>query len=263
MPRPVLEARGVTVRFGHEDVVQDVSLAIEAGDSVGIVGPNGAGKSTLLRAMLGLVPLRAGEVRLFGQALRGFREWPRLGYVPQHVVQTDARLFPATAYEVVLLGRVGRRGLLGRLSARDREQARRALRTVGMDLHADRRLGELSGGQLQRVFLAKALASEPELLVLDEPTTGVDPAARQAFYELLDCLNHEDGLTVVHVSHDTPALLVSAHRIVAINHKVLYDGPPEDLAARGGLPAIYDLAITHAHDHPQDHPREGFHAARP
>ena len=254
----MFEARDICVRYGEENVLEDVSLVLAEGEFVGIVGPNGGGKSTLLRALLGLVPVHCGEVRVYGEDLRRFRDRSRIGYVPQHVITQDLRLFPATAFEVALLGRVAKRGLLRRFTSEDKERARAALRTVGMDVHADRRLGELSGGQRQRVFLAKALASEPDVLLLDEPTTGVDPAARQSFFELLDCLNHDDGKTVVLVSHDTQAIALSAHRLLAVNRRLVFDGPPGQLDAHGGFHTVYDMALTHDHDHPGD-----ARAARP
>lgn len=251
MAKPVLEARGVCVRYGDEDVVEDATFTVEAGEFVGIVGPNGGGKSTLLRALLGLVPVHAGELRVWGEEPRRFRAWERLGYVPQHAVHLDVRNFPATVFEVALLGRAARRGAFRRFTAEDKARAREALRRVGMDAQADRRIGELSGGQRQRAFLAKALAGEPELLLLDEPTTGVDPAARQGFLGLLDHLNHEEHVTVVLVSHDTPSLLLSAHRILALNKRLVYDGPPGGLEA--GLGPVYDLALTHVHGKDEDH----------
>lgn len=253
MPKAIVEAAGVCVRYGADNVVEDATFALQPGEFVGVVGPNGGGKSTLLKAVLGLAPVHCGELRLFGEDPRHFHQWARVGYVPQHAVHLDVRNFPATAFEVVLLGRAARRGVLHRFTAEDKAQARAALRRVGMDAHADRRIGELSGGQRQRVFLAKALAGQPELLVLDEPTTGVDPAARQSFLDLLDHLNHEDGVTVVLVSHDTPSLLLSAHRILALNRRLIYDGPPAGLEASGGMGTVYDLALTHVHQEGEDH----------
>jgi zinc transport system ATP-binding protein len=256
--KPPVEAEGVCVRYAHDNVVEDATFTIGAGEFVGIVGPNGGGKSTLLKALLGLVPVHCGAIRLWGDTPTEVRDRARIGYVPQHTMHADQRGFPATTFEVALLGRAPNRGLLRRFTAEDREAARAALRAVGMDQHADRRIGELSGGQRQRVFLAKALAGKPDLLLLDEPTTGVDPAARQSFLDLLDHLNHEDGVTVVLVSHDTPTLLLSAHRVLALNRRLVYDGPPAGLEAAGGHSLVYDLALSHAHG-----PEEGPHAPGP
>ncbi len=240
----VVSVRDVCVKYGSNAVLDHVNVEIPEGDFVGIVGPNGSGKSSLLKTMLGLVAPHCGEARLFGTPVKRFREWPRVGYVPQNVVHVDAQL-PATAFEVALLGRVGRRGLLRRLTKEDRAATMQAMREVGVDHLVDRRIGTLSGGQRQRVFLAKALAQEPDVLILDEPTTGVDPRAREEFFHLLDHLNHDHGMTLVLVSHDTQAITLSAHRLVAINRTVVFDGTPEEFEASGGFGAAYDIHLHH------------------
>jgi len=241
---PVIDAVDVCVRYGGTHVLDHVALRVDPGDFVGIVGPNGGGKSTLLRAVLGLVPTTCGEVRLFGQPLSAFRDHERIAYVPQNVVHVDAR-FPVTAFEVALMGRTARRGLLRGFGGADRERARAAMREVGVEALADRPIGHLSGGERQRVFLAKALASEPEVLILDEPTTGVDASAREEFYRLLDRLNHERGMTLVLVSHDTQAIALTAHRLVAVNRAIVFDGTPQDFEASGGFGAAYDIHLHH------------------
>ena len=242
---PVVDVEDVCVRYGEMQVLDHVSLQVRAGDFVGIVGPNGGGKSTLLKAALGLVPTTCGEARIFGTPAAKFRAFDRIGYVPQNVVHVDAR-FPTTAFEVVLLGRVGRRGLFHRLTSEDRRTARRAMEEVGVANLEDRMIGTLSGGQRQRVFLAKALAAEPELLILDEPTTGVDPRARESFYKLLDHLNHDHHMTLLLVSHDTQAVAMCCHRLVAVNRSIVFDGPPQAFEAQGGFGAAYDIHVHHA-----------------
>lgn len=234
----------VCVRFGSAQVLDHVTLDIKKGEFVGIVGPNGGGKSTLLKAALGLVRTNCGESRLFGTSAERFHDWGRIGYVPQNVVHVDAR-FPATAFEVAMLGRVGPRGLFRRIREEDREKTREAMREVGVEHLADRLIGTLSGGQRQRVFLAKALASEPELLILDEPTTGVDPQAREEFYKLLDHLNHDHDMTLLLVSHDTQAIALSAHRLVAVNRTVVFDGDPHRFEEEGGFANAYDIHLHH------------------
>ena len=237
----------VCVSYGDVRVLDHANLEVKRGDFVGIVGPNGGGKSTLLKAALGLVPTTCGGSRLFGTPVKRFREFERVGYVPQNAVHVDPR-FPATALEVALLGRVGRRGVLRRMRQEDRDATRRAMAEVGVEHLADRRIGTLSGGERQRVFLAKALASEPELLILDEPTTGVDPRARESFYHLLDHLNHDHGLTTVLVSHDTQALAMVVHRLVAVNRAIVFDGPPAEFEKQGGYGAAYDIHLHHGGD---------------
>lgn len=245
----VLGLADVCARYGETQVLDHVNLDVRAGEFVGIVGPNGGGKSTLLRAALGLVPTTCGEARLFGVPSRRFSEFERIGYVPQNAVHVDPR-FPATAFEVVMLGRVGRRGLLRRFTSEDRSFARHAMEEVGVADLEDRLIGELSGGQRQRVFLAKALAAEPELLILDEPTTGVDPKARESFYKLLDHLNHDHHMTLVLVSHDTQAIAMVSHRLVAVNRAIVYDGPPHAFEAEGGFGRAYDIHLHHGEVEP-------------
>ena len=241
---PVIQVRDVCVQYGDVSVLDHVALDIRHGEFVGIVGPNGGGKSTLLKAALGLVPTSCGETLLFGRHPGGAHAFERVAYVPQNAVHVDPR-FPATALEVALLGRVGRRGLLRRLTAADRAATLEAMREVGVDALADRRIGALSGGERQRVFLAKAIAAEPELLILDEPTTGVDPRAREEFYRLLDHLNHDHDMTIVLVSHDTQALALVVHRLVAVNRAVVFDGAPQQFEAQGGFGAAYDIHMHH------------------
>ncbi len=244
MMAAVASLRGVCATYGPTRVLDHVDLTVNAGEFVGIVGPNGGGKSTLLKVMLGILPATCGDAELFGEDVRRFRAHARLGYVPQNVVHVDPR-FPVTAFEVALLGRTARRGTFRRFREDDRRATRLAMQDVGVASLADRRIGELSGGQRQRVFLAKALAGEPDLLILDEPTTGVDPHAREEFYRLLDRLNHERGITLVLVSHDTQAIALSAHRLVAVNRTIVFDGPPDAFEARGGFAAAYDLHLHH------------------
>lgn len=216
--------RGLCVDYGEQRALEDATLDIAPGEFVGIVGPNGAGKTTMLKAAVGLVRASRGEVALYGEPLARFRDWARVGYVPQNASHVDAR-FPATALEVARLGRVARRGLLRALTGEDRRKALAAMEEVGVADLADRMIGTLSGGQRQRVLLAKALAGDPDMLLLDEPTTGIDPDARASFYQLLDHLNHDHDMTIVLVSHDTEAIARSAHRIVAVNHRIVFDGP--------------------------------------
>jgi zinc transport system ATP-binding protein len=245
-PAPI-EVRDLCVSYGGDELaLESASLTIEAGDFVGIVGPNGSGKTTLLNAILGIVRATHGTVHLYGSPLPRFCDWPRVGYVPQNASQIDAR-FPATALEVALLGRVARRGLGRWLSAADREKARKAMGEVGVADLAGRLIGNLSGGQRQRVLLAKALAGDPDLLILDEPTTGVDAESRASFYELLDHLNHDHGLTVVLVSHDTGAIAGSAHRIVAVNRRIMFDGPADRFAVQEHT-LVGRVTLRHATD---------------
>ena len=246
---PIAELEHVCVDFGGERVLDEVSLRIGPGDFVGIIGPNGAGKTTLVRVLVGLVRPRCGHVRLFGTELREFRQWHRVGYVPQRPATVDLR-FPATALEVVLSGRTGMRGVGRPFRPEDREAAVWALEVVGMADLRDRPIGRLSAGQVQRVLIARALASRPDLLLLDEPTVGVDVDAQDRFYGLLRRLNREMGTTLVLVSHDVSVVAGEVTHLACLNRRLVFHGSPRDAMACGALAALYradSLVVAHHH----------------
>ncbi|MES2153773.1 MAG: ABC transporter ATP-binding protein [bacterium] len=224
-PGIVLDVDDVCVQLGNTNVLQDVTFQVRAGEFVGVAGPNGGGKSTLLRAIVGLVPTCCGTIRLFGERGAPIATRRRTAYLAQNEAHVDP-LFPATAMEVAMLGRVAKRGLLRGLGAADRRAALQSLEDVGVAHLKDRLIGSLSGGQRQRVLLAKALAGDPELLLLDEPTTGVDPKARDDFHHLLADLNQRRGITVLLVSHDTDFLAHVAHRVLVVDRGIHFDGDP-------------------------------------
>lgn len=223
----IIEVDSVSFSYGGgEDVLREVTLSIHQGDYVGLVGPNGAGKTTLLRIMLGLLEPPKGAVRLFGTAIGEFRDWSRIGYVPQKATSFDVN-FPATVREVVLMGRYAKRGLFRRTTAEDRSRVVSALDAVDMNEYRDRLIGDLSGGQQQRVFIARALVSRPEVLFLDEPTTGIDQNAQDEFYALLQKLNRQFGLTIVLVSHDSDRIVREVMHIVCVNRTLTCYMTPE------------------------------------
>ena len=216
----------VTVTYGRTVALENVTLHVGRGEFVGVVGPNGSGKTTLLRSVLGLVRPVQGEVRVFGtpvQAMGSLRH--RIGYVPQQA-SVDGR-FPVHVFDVVMMGRYGEIGLLRRPGQADRAATWRALERVGMHNLAERQIGQLSGGQRQRVCVARALAVEPELLLLDEPATGVDPGAKGSLYELLNDL-HEDGMTILLASHDVAVVSQFVDQVACINRHLVTHGRPEE-----------------------------------
>ncbi len=215
---PVVELKGVTFGYPPEQAIQpvleDVSLRIEPNEFLGIIGPNGGGKTTLLRIILGLLAPQAGSVAVFGRPPAEVRA--RIGYVPQHA-RIDPRV-PATVLDVVLTGRLGRSSWGFRYGRRQAEIARQALAQMEMEAFADRTIGTLSGGQRQRVLIARALAADAQLLLLDEPTAGVDPHMERGLTDLLHRLN--ERLPIVIVSHDVS--FVSAHlkRVACLNRRL-------------------------------------------
>jgi zinc transport system ATP-binding protein len=227
MPLAV-ELRGVQFSYGTEPpVLQHVDLAVAPGEFVAIAGPNGGGKSTLVRVILGLEQPDAGEAFLFGEPANRFSRRSTLGYLAQRAqLGVDA---PTTVREVVTAGRIAVSGLLGPLRRRDRAIVDESIDRVGLSAFADRPLQRLSGGQQQRAYIAKALASEPSLLVLDEPTTGVDVEAQEALAGLLDRLHRELDVTVLYVSHEFGSVERFVERLVLVRGSIVFDGPPREL----------------------------------
>ena len=220
---PVVDLTGVSFGYAATPVIEDVSLTVDPGEYVAVVGPNGSGKSTLMRLLLGLLDPDAGTAHLFGERADRFDDGERIGYVAQGA--SAAKGMPITVREVVKMGRFPHVGI-GRLSSDDRTIVDDALATVGMSAFADRRITQLSGGQRQRAFIARALASEADLLVLDEPTVGVDAESVDAFYDLLAALNAR-GITVLLIEHDLGAVVEHADRVVCLNRDVHFDGPTD------------------------------------
>lgn len=246
--RAIAVLDGVSYDVEGTRVLDRVTLRIDAGDFLGIIGPNGSGKTTLLRVLLGLLPPSSGSVTLFGTDIRRFRQWQRVGYVPQRPV-VEPR-FPASVFEVVMSGCSARTGLGRRYGSAEREAAQRALETVGMAAVRDRRIGRLSPGQQQRVFIARALVHRPELLILDEPTVGVDVDAQEQFYALLHRLNRELGATLVLVSHDISVVAQEVTRLACLNRSLVFHGDPGEAISSGALERLYRSAsrvVTHRH----------------
>lgn len=225
----VVTLADVWVSYDSMHALEAVSLTIKQNDFLGIIGPNGGGKSTLLKVILGLIGPSRGKVTVLGNAPRNSRQF--VGYVPQH--GTFERDFPINVRDVVLMGRLHRAGIFRRFRNADREAATDALRSVGMSEYADRQIGKLSGGEQQRVLVARALTVQPKLLLLDEPTASVDATAQSEFYELLAELKQR--ITIVLVSHDLSAVSVYVDKIACLNRRLFYHNskeiPPDELEA--------------------------------
>ncbi|MFF5178078.1 metal ABC transporter ATP-binding protein [Micromonospora sp. NPDC000316] len=247
MSAPVITVEHAAVGYDGRPVLRDVSLTVTAGEVVAVLGANGSGKSTLIRAVLGLVPLGTGSITLFDQPLRRFRQWQRIGYVPQRLGAGGG--VPATVREVVASGRLARRGLLRPPGGADRVAVDDALRAVGLADRAADPVATLSGGQQQRTLIARALAGRPELLILDEPTAGVDAASQEAFAGALrDFVS--DGGTVLLVAHELGPLRPVISRAVVVHEGgICHDGPVPDPAGHHAEPDH-----DHVHPHGPDEP---------
>lgn len=222
---PAVLLEQVWVTYNHRPALEDINLVIPPGRYVGILGPNGAGKSTLLKVVLGLIPPSRGEVRVFGEPPARLRKQGQLlGYLPQRPLSQPH--FPVTVLDVVLMGRYGRIGLGRRPGPRDREAALAQLRRLGIAHLAERPIGALSGGEQQRVFIARALAMEPRLLVMDEPTISLDACAQDDLFEMVYDLKKELDLTVLVVSHDIGAVARHVEEVVCLNRRLYVHEPP-------------------------------------
>jgi zinc/manganese transport system ATP-binding protein/zinc transport system ATP-binding protein len=237
--RPLVQFRGVTCGYVGTPALTDVNLSIMAGDFVGLVGPSGAGKTTLLRSILAAVDVYAGQIVVDGQPVD--RRRPRAGYVPQ--LETIDWNFPVTVEQVVLMGRATS-GLLPWNRKEDIERAHSVMQRLGIAHLARRHIRALSGGQQQRAFLGRALVSNPKLLLLDEPTAGVDIKTRDDVLHLLDELNHE-GVTVIMTTHELNAVAAHLPWVVCVRGRVVAEGPPSRVYTPEILRATYgaDMAV--------------------
>lgn len=227
----VLTAEAVSFGYGPEPVVVDVTFRLRAGEFVALAGPNGSGKSTLLRVLLGLLRPRSGTVTCFGTDPRRLTDRGRIGYVPQRSVLAPD--LPATVEEVVAAGRLARQRWWRPRGRADDAAIDHAIESVALAGLRRARVSALSGGQQQRVLIAKALAGEPDLLILDEPVAGVDAQSQRLFRDSLVHLVHEHGAAVLLVSHELGAVADDLDRVILMRRRVLFDGPPGELAARG------------------------------
>lgn len=223
----ILDVQRMTVRYDQTEAVKDVSFKIEKGDFIGLAGPNGAGKSTIAKALLGLVPVASGKILLFGKAQKSFKQYAKIGYLPQKLAGLNP-LFPASVEEVVALGLLsGKRGLKT-ITASDRTRVAEMLDRLKIAPLKDRMISELSGGQQQRVLLARALVSNPELLIFDEPSTALDPESRDQFFEIVQEMNKKHGVTVMLITHDTGYIGKYANKLLYVDRSVVFFGPLTD-----------------------------------
>ncbi|WP_066293399.1 metal ABC transporter ATP-binding protein [Bacillus sp. FJAT-29937] len=251
--KPIININQLSYRYEKENVLEDINLSINKGAFLGIVGPNGSGKSTLLKLILGLLKTQKGEIQLFGQDISKFKDWHKIGFVSQKANSFNTG-FPATVYEVVASGLTKKLGLFKIMKMEHKQKVIKAIDSVGLLPFLKRNIGELSGGQQQRVFIARALVSNPKLMILDEPTVGVDAQNVQSFYEMLDNLNKELGITLLLVTHDIGVISDKVTHVACLNKHLHFHGETNEFEQlkMEEMSDFYghDIHIlTHNHDH--------------
>jgi zinc transport system ATP-binding protein len=253
MMQPIIEIKNVNFTYERQRVLEDINMTIEQGSFVGLVGPNGSGKTTLLKCLLGLLKPQQGEIKLFGQPIQKFKNWHEIGFVSQKANSFNTG-FPASVYEVVSSGLTSKLGLFKFMSQQDRQNVVQAIDAVGLNKFSKRNIGELSGGQQQRAFIARAIVSNPKLLILDEPTVGVDTQTVQNFYEMLMHLNRDLGITLILVTHDVGTITDKVSHVACINKHLHFHGNAKEfeMLKDEDVSDIYGHSLhvlTHEHSH--------------
>ncbi|MEQ6378087.1 metal ABC transporter ATP-binding protein [Bacillaceae bacterium S4-13-56] len=243
MSDPILSIQDVSFVYEQKPVLESINFEIQRGSFVGLVGPNGSGKTTLIKLILGLLRPQTGSIQLFQTPIQKFHDWSKMGFVSQKANSFNAG-FPATVSEVVSTGLTAKIGYFRFFSKQDKEKVKQALNQVEMLDYLNQNIGNLSGGQQQRVFIARALVSDPELLILDEPTVGVDQEHVQKFYHLLAELNKKRGITLLLVTHDIGTVTSYVSQIACLNKSLQFHGDPESFAA------LSDQEVSDLYGHP-------------
>ena len=240
----IIEVNDLTFAYNGESILKRIDFSIESGDFVSLIGSNGAGKSTLIKLILGELSPREGSIRVLGINPREYKEWHRVGYVPQRGLQSVSN-FPASAEEIVQANLFSQIGLLRFPKKEHRLKTHKALELVGMSKYSNELIGNLSGGQQQRVLLARALVNDPGILILDEPTTGVDDSTVESFYKLLKELNQQSGITIFIVTHDIDRVSKFVSRTFCLEKGTLVELSKDEV--------LHEL--THKHKHPTIKPK--------
>jgi len=249
---PIFEVKNLSFKVREQVILENISFEIFSGEYIAIIGPNGGGKTTLIRLLLNLDKYSSGEIKIFGKKFKDFKEWYKIGYVPQRATLVDEN-FPGTVEDIVKMGRVAKRGFLSGISSEDREKVNDAMLKMDILDLKDRMVGTLSGGQRQRVMIARALASSPKILILDEPNTGVDMVSQQRFYTLLSKLNKEENITILFITHDIGVIADDIGRLFTINRKATICNDPKKVLS---CDEVSDLYGIHAHalsNHKHEH----------
>ncbi|NPA59109.1 MAG: metal ABC transporter ATP-binding protein [Epsilonproteobacteria bacterium] len=249
---PIFSVKNISFNVRGQSILSDISFDISTSEYIAIIGPNGGGKTTLIRILLGLEEPTSGEVKIFDTKLKNFKKWHKIGYVPQRATLIDES-FPASVQDVVNMGRTSQRKLFSFMSQEDKKCVLDAM--LKMDVYdlKDKMVGTLSGGQRQRVMIARALASKPEILILDEPNTGVDMASQRKFYALLKELNTQEGITIVFITHDIGVIADDIARLFTINQKAIICNNPKEALSCEEMSELYGIEAHLLHNHKHEH----------
>lgn len=248
---PIVSVSDLTVCYNSTCVFSGVSFVVEKGDYVALAGPNGSGKSTLIRTLLGLIRPLSGDVTLFDTPISKFDRWHKVGYIPQRLAFNPH--FPATVREVVAMGLLAKMKFPKTITRSQEEAIDRVLSMMGIIELKKKNIGELSGGQLQRVIIARALINEPELLILDEPTTAVDPETRERFYSILTELNNNKAVTIILVTHDTGSAGRYASKFLYFDRMIIFYGTFQEFCESKNMSEYFGYGSQHliCHRHNQ------------
>ncbi|MEA1891401.1 MAG: metal ABC transporter ATP-binding protein [Campylobacterota bacterium] len=249
---PIFDVKNLNFSVGNQNILSDISFEIFGAEYIAIIGPNGGGKTTLIRILLGLDKQTSGKVKIFGKKIKDFKEWKRIGYVPQRATLVDAN-FPATVQDVVKMGRTSQRRFFAKESKEDREFVVDAMKKMDVYDLKDKMVGTLSGGQRQRVMIARALSSKPEILILDEPNTGVDMLSQKRFYALLKNLNKQEKITIVFITHDIGVIADDIARLFTINEKAIICNDPKKVMSCEDMSKLYGIDAHLIHNHRHEH----------
>lgn len=242
--KPIIEFKNISFSYGDNSVLENISFEIKRGVFLGIIGPNGGGKSTLVKILLGLLRPKSGKILINGNPINYALDHCRIGYVPQRISQEHLDL-PASVWEVVESGAIIKIPMFSK--ERRERRIKDALSSAGLLKQKNKLIGELSGGQRQKAFVARALAVRPEILVLDEPFVGVDLASQKEFYTLLRDLNKKYNLTIIFISHDLDMITQEADELLALNKKIIYTGKAVEVDEEKLIEGMYGKSFTHIH----------------
>jgi zinc transport system ATP-binding protein len=240
---PAIKVSNLSVKYEGFEIFRGISFTVEEGDYIALSGPNGSGKSTLVKAMLGLIEREDGNIWIFDKQIKDFDEWYKIGYVPQKLNINP--FFPASVEEVVSMGLLSRYKLSLKFKKYDKKKVLDVLEMMGILDIKNKNINKISGGQFQRVIIARALVSEPDILILDEPTTALDPETREKFFDILSSINKERHVTIILITHDTGTVGKYANKLMYFDRKIVFFGTFDDFCKSESMSHYFGYGSQH------------------